>query len=75
MLIAVLKSKFILSFVIIFGTISFPVESRRCISVRCRRVSGSVCVDGLFVPRNVRRILVRGVNAPLTPEAKKILKI
>jgi len=25
--------------------------------------------------RNVRRILVRGVNAPLPPEAKKILKI
>jgi len=25
--------------------------------------------------RNVRRILVRAVNAPLTPEAKKILKI
>ena len=24
---------------------------------------------------NVRRILVRGVNAPLPPEAKKILKI
>ena len=24
---------------------------------------------------NVRRILVRGVNAPLLPEAKKILKI
>jgi len=27
------------------------------------------------VPRNVRRILVRGVNAPLPPEAKKMLKI
>ena len=27
------------------------------------------------VPRNVRRILVRGVNPPLPPEAKKILKI
>ena len=25
--------------------------------------------------RNVHRILVRGVNAPLPPEAKKILKI
>jgi len=25
--------------------------------------------------RNVRRILVRGVNASLPPEAKKILKI
>ena len=25
--------------------------------------------------RNVRRILVRGVNAPLPPDAKKILKI
>jgi len=25
--------------------------------------------------RNVRRILVRGANAPLPPEAKKILKI
>ena len=27
------------------------------------------------VTRNVRRILVRGVSAPLPPEAKKILKI
>ena len=26
------------------------------------------------ITRNVRRILVRGVNAPLLPEAKKILK-
>jgi len=25
--------------------------------------------------RNVRRILVRGINAPLPPEAKKVLKI
>jgi len=25
--------------------------------------------------RNVRRILVRGVNAPLPPKAKKIVKI
>ena len=25
--------------------------------------------------RNVRRFLVRGVNAPLPPEAKKMLKI
>ena len=25
--------------------------------------------------RNVRRILVRGINAPLPPEAKKMLKI
>jgi len=25
--------------------------------------------------KGVRRIFVRGVNAPLTPEAKKILKI
>jgi len=25
--------------------------------------------------RNVRRILVRGVNAPLPPEAKKIFKL
>ena len=29
----------------------------------------------LHVYRNVRRILVRGVKAPLPPEAKKILKI
>jgi len=48
MLIAVLKSKFILSFVIIFGTISFPVESRRCISVT---LSSCVwfCVRGWFI--------------------------
>jgi len=29
----------------------------------------------LVATRNVRRILVRGFNAPLPPEAKKILKI
>ena len=31
------------------------------------------CVMTIF--RNVRRILVSGVNAPLPPEAKKFLKI
>jgi len=29
----------------------------------------------VFELRNVRRILVKGVNAPLPPEAKKMLKI
>jgi len=29
----------------------------------------------IHASRNVRRILVRGVNAPLPPGAKKILKI
>ena len=28
-----------------------------------------------MIARNVRRILVRGINAPLPPEAKKMLKI
>ena len=32
-------------------------------------------LTALPMHKNVRRILVRGVNAPLPPEAKKILKI
>jgi len=40
--------------------------------VMCAKVSQR---KGLFTARNVRRILVRGVNAPLPPEEKKILKI
>ena len=34
-----------------------------------------VCVSMTTSASNVRKILVRGVNAPLPPEAKKIMKI
>ena len=43
-----------------------------------RTIVGAVLsiISGNVVTTNVRRILVRGeVNAPLPPEAKKILKI
>ena len=37
-------------------------------------VAGATACNSL-PDRNVRRILVRGVNAPVPPEAKKIKKI
>ena len=39
---------------------------------REREWKGSVRRAGIVQSRNVRRILVRAVNAPLPPEAKKI---
>jgi len=36
--------------------------------------TGSAMLRHATLPRNVRRILVRGVNAPLPPEAKKFRK-
>ena len=39
------------------------------------RSSTAYYTDSVNKPRNVRSILVTGVNAPLPPEAKKIVKI
>ena len=39
----------------------------------CGRLQGAL--KSVTELRNVRRILVKGVNAPLPPEAKKMLKI
>jgi len=39
------------------------------------RVSDNWRQSARFLDKGVRRILVRGVNGPLPPEAKKILKI
>jgi len=57
------------------GTLRAPCCSRRRSAANAGSVNTTLRADGGGSLKGVRRILVKGVNAPLPPEAKKLLKI
>ena len=53
------------------------IHKRKVVPFFCLKVytTRTEYIQNVFASKNVRRILVRGVNAPLPPEAKNFLKI
>jgi len=53
------------------------IHKRKVVPFFCLKVyaTRTEYIQNVFASKNVRRILVRRVNAPLPPEAKNFLKI